>query len=211
VRRDVAVALRDLATPTLRHVVEAGQEMLCPADGSAETVLELDGAQAGFDFGARFIEVRDGLAPDKLTAETRKTGAQGKPGPAMVEWSQSPKGPWKSVWTFPAHGAGLDGEKIDRVLRWPEAFVSVRDLPEGSGKIYVRVRTQGPCVDNVRASAWSRGENPAGRLRITHTWTEKGVRRQHSEMVAAGAPQREYRITAGAGPQNESLTLEALP
>lgn len=211
VRRSLPVSLPLLANSGLRYVSEAGQGMLCPTARSAETIFELNGAETAFDFGARFLDVRDGLAPDKLTAETRATAVAARRGSAAVEWSPKPDGPWKTVWTFPSDAPGGDGELIERVLRWPEASVSVRDLPRGTRKVYIRLRTSGPCVDNVRASAWRQAEPPAGKLRITHAWRENGAPRQHVEIIGAGVRERSYGIPVGRDPRNEFLSFEALP
>jgi hypothetical protein len=209
VRKAVPLQLRNLTAPNLRVFSEAGQELLCPESGAAEKVVALD-ATAGFDFAARFLEIRAGLAPDKLTAETRATHAGDRSGVASLSWSLAPGGPWREAWTFPASRPGEDGEKIDRVLRWPEASFSVRDIPPGTSKVYVRVQTSGPCIDNVRAATWHKGDAPAGKLRITHSWTENGAPRKHTEIIGATTQESRYRIKAGAALRNESLTFEAL-
>ncbi len=89
----------------MRCVSEDGQDILWPAEGRTGEVLfclagPKAGVLAGFDVGARFLDLRDGLAPDKLTAETRRTklGA-GATVPdsarrASIEWSISPSGPF---------------------------------------------------------------------------------------------------------------------
>jgi hypothetical protein len=203
VRHKASLALQDLQSPNLRVLTENGQTLLCPGPGGGEKVVELD-ATTGFDFGARFIEIRNGLAPDKLTAEVRTTAAGDRSGAASIEWSTSPAGPWRKMWTFPS-------PNIDRVLRWPEANVSVRSLPKGTQKVYVRVRTSGPCVDNVRSAIWRAGDPPSGKLRVTHSWTEGGVQRQHSEFIAAAAQSRDYKVETETIPRNESVTFEMLP
>jgi hypothetical protein len=209
VRKAMPLALESMATADLRTLTEQGQTLLCPSSDAAEKIIELD-ATTGFDFGARFVEIRNGLAPDKLTAETRVTGAGDRSGAASIHWSTSPQGPWREAWTFPADTIGRDGETINRVLAWPDAFVSIRNLPAGSNKVYVRVRTSGPCADNVRAAVWHKGDPPQGKVRVTHSWTENNTRRQHTELISAGTQTYHYQIKAGEAPRNESVTFEAV-
>ncbi len=206
-REFVDTALEHLATASLHLKAERGQAMLCPESGSAQTTLKLP-AETAFDFGARFLEIRDNLAPDKLTAETRATGVGTRAGTATIEWALSPNGPWRTAWSFPSASKLPEGANA---LRWPEAFVSVPDLPAGTRAVFVRLITAGPCIDNVRASAWRKGTAPSGRLRITHRWTEGGTNREHVETVSAGAQAHSYTVRAGAAPHNESVIFEALP
>jgi hypothetical protein len=209
VRKTKSLALQDLQSSNLRVLTEKGQTLLCPGSDGGEKMVELD-ATSGFDFGARFIEIRNGLAPDKLTAEVRTTAAGDRSGTASIDWSTSPAGPWRKGWTLPSPAPSLDGETIERVLRWPEANVSVRSLPKGTQKVYVRIRTSGPCVDNVRSAVWEAGDAPAGKLRVTHAWTEGGVRREHGELISATEQSRDYKIKTMTAPRNESVTFEML-
>ena len=101
-------------------------------------MVELD-ATSGFDFGARFIEIRNrsGTGQANCRSEDHELQAT-RSGTASIEWSTSPAGPWRKGWTLPSPAPNLDGENIERVLRWPEANVSVRSLPKGTQKVYVR-------------------------------------------------------------------------
>lgn len=207
-------ALRRLASDGLELVEEQGQEMLRPKDGGGETVIELSAggkSLLGFDAGARFIHVTGGLAPDKLTAETRRTSVRTKPGTTSIEWALSRSGPWRTLWTYPTKPEWRDNDPIDRVLNWPEAFASVRELPQGVKSVYVRFRSTGPCLDNVRLAALTAGPTPKGRLKITHTWREQGSVRQHHELVDASTKEYSYVIWTGQDVHNESVTFESVP
>ncbi len=192
---------------------ENAQYVLKPRTGkSGEAIVKLSAAGkmlAGFDAGARFLDLRDGLAPDKLTAETRHTNVKTSEGPAELAWALKREGPYTPLWTWPQAPHWRDGEVITRLLRWPEVFRQVRDLPPGTTRVYVRFRSAGPALDNVRLAVYADAPPPRGELAITHVWTENGVRREHSESMAAGARSGHYSIVAGPNVKNEAIILQS--
>ncbi len=191
---------------------ENGQMFFKPETGKTGTaVFELSAGErplTGFDAGIRFLDLRNGLAPDKLTAETRHTAVQTAPGTATLEWSSSPSGPFTPLATYPKPEQWLDGERIDRVLLWPEMFTPVRDLPSGTRRVYVRVRSSGPAFDSVRLTVYAKGREPAGQLVITHEWTEDGSPRMHRETIDAGTVRKSYEVEAGPHVRNRAIVLQ---
>lgn len=165
----------------------------------------------GFDIGARFLDLRDGLAPDKYTAEVRQV----KPWPANVdrkfqpkasiEWSKSSQGPWNALWTYDAALSWRDGEPIDRTLRWPEVDRQVRDASLPSGKpVYVRLSFDGMAVDDIRLATYSRAAG-ASPLQVTHVWRENGTERRHTH---AGQASYVVDVPADAKIENLQIVLE---
>ncbi len=130
----IPVRLADAPAHDLDLVDEAGQEFLRPSAGkTGEAVYALEAGGdplVGFDVGARFLNLRGGLAPDKLTAETRHTAVTSSNGRASVSWSTLPGGPFHELWRYPAELEWRDGDPIDRLLLWPEVFRQIRDLPD---------------------------------------------------------------------------------
>ena len=86
VREPLPVVLsRTPETRNTRWLEEDGQGLLIPAgEGPAELVFEVaapaGSALTGLDAGGRFLDLSQGLAPDKLTAEVRKTAVRTPPG-----------------------------------------------------------------------------------------------------------------------------------
>jgi hypothetical protein len=213
-RKRIPVSLKRIRTEGFQYVEENGQEFLLPRETEGEAIIAISAEGrplTGLQAGARFLELRDGLAPDKLTAETRRTSFTTRRGGAWIEWSLSPEGPWTPLWAFDANPEWLDGEKIGRTLIWPEAFAATDNLPQGTTTAFVRFRSNGSAVDGIRLAAVARGDPPSGLVRITHRWTENGVEREHREEVDATLRQKQYRILAGSGVRNESITYEMVP
>ena len=159
---------------------------------------------AGFDVGARFLDLRGNLAPEKLTAETRRTAVTSPAGPAAIEWSLTRQGPFTTLWTYPEKLEWRDGDPVDRLLLWPQVFREVRDLPAGTKRVFVRLRSAGPSIDDIRQAVLAQGKKPAGRLRVTHIWTEGGAKKQHVEIFAAGS-------AAGATQSRRARTCKTKP
>ncbi|MGH9667735.1 MAG: hypothetical protein ACRD9L_25235, partial [Bryobacteraceae bacterium] len=122
---------------------------------SAEIVLPVaapDGGEIrGFDAGGRFLDLRDGFAPDKFTAELRRVTpwpAKDASAPeADLSWGTSPTGPYHTLWTYNAKLTWKDGQPIDRTLRWPEVDRHVNAVPPGTRRVYVRYRLCGIALD----------------------------------------------------------------
>jgi hypothetical protein len=206
-------------TAAVRCVTEDGQEMLWPEDGqTAEVVFELsapDGSPiGGFDAGSRFLDLRDGLAPDKLTAETRKTGhgnrsaSEAGATQGSLAWSTSLAGKYDVLWQYDPQRRWLDGNPVGQLLRWPEVDRRVRELPAGTRKIYVRYRFRGMGMDSVRlATVVIRSPAAAAALEIVHQWDADGRRREHREHIDRPDLAHDYVIDAGDARQVSNVAL----
>lgn len=205
-------------TALLRHlqcITESGQALLVPEEGqTGEAIYELSAKQAaltGFDAGARFLDMPDGLAPDKLTAEVRRSSVRTKLGEVSLSWSHSLNGPFAELWRWDKQMIWRDGDPIDRMLLWPEVFRSVRGLNVGDTRVYVRLRSSGPAIDNIRLATYSQLPQPKGRIAINQLWLEDGVSHEHTEHLAAGVRTHDFSLSAGPDIQNISVTLTAEP
>lgn len=171
------------------------------------------GTLSGFDAGGRFLDLRDGLAPDKFTAEVRKvdpwTSYAKAPANASLAWSTAPDGPWKTLWTFDENLPWRDGQVIDRTLRWPEVDQSVRGLPPGMQHVYVRYLAQGIAIDAVRLAVIRSVAPSPSPLRITHVYKLNGTEQHFSEEIPGGTLARQYGVDLPPGTiANEALILE---
>ena len=202
----------------VRCVTEDGQEILWPEDGqTAEVIFELaatDRSQlAGFDAGSRFLDLRDGLAPDKLTAETRRTsyGSRSETeaglARASLAWSASLDGKYEVLWQYDQRVPWLDGKPVTRLLRWPEVDRRVRDLPAGTRKVYVRYRFSGMGLDSVRLAAVTSQPLRPGVLEIVHRWDADGQRREHLERVERPELAHDYVIDTGDAVKMRNVAL----
>jgi hypothetical protein len=195
------------ASRNARYAEENGQGFIVPAGaGEAAIVFELAGDLTGFDAGGRFLDLRGGLAPDKLTAEVRKTAVRLPAGAprASLEWSLRPDGGFQTLWSYEEKLDWRDGDPVDRLLRWPEVDERVRSLPAGTNTVYVRYRLEGMALDDIRLAAISRAAAAASPLEITHLWSEAGTPRRHTERVSGP---RRYKVRAGTDVVNESIIL----
>ena len=190
-------------TRNIRYVSEHGQGWLAPdADGSAELIFEVSlpdrGALAGFDAGARFLDLRDHEAPDKLTAEVRHTKldpvAPNQLRAASLSWSLTPDGEYRTLWRYDANPTWLDGKPVKRLLRWPEVDREVRGLPPGTRKVYLRYRVEGMALDGIRLAAISTPRTPRGVLSLEHRWEENGHPRSHVEHIPDPAAEHSYTL-----------------
>jgi hypothetical protein len=229
-RRSVPVRLSRLSQYAFQEagvkcLTEEGQEVLWPEDGrSAEIIFQLEApggsALTGFDAGARFLDLRDGLAPDKLTAETRRSVladrsvGKGVVTEASLAWSTSPGGRYLILWQYDPLPHLRDGKPVDRLLRWPEVDRRVSDLPGETQKVYVRYRVAGMGMDSIRlATIVSHTPGKRGTLDIIHRWESDGQTREHRERIAR--PEQAYEYTVDTGPAhklaNTALILSCPP
>ena len=201
------------------YVGQGGQGYVVNQDGNpGDVVFELaasKGDLSGFDAGGRFLDLRNGIAPNKFTAEIRKVApwpanAKG-PGTASIAWSTRSNGPWTTIWAYNPKLTWLDGQPIPQVLRWPEVDRSVRTLPAGTRRVYVRYRIDGLAIDHFRL-ATIQPVNPAAsqHLEITQIWKQDGVEHEfHKNIQHANQPQQyQISIPEQGSVENVALILE---
>ena len=187
----------------VRNESEHGQGYLRNEDGhEAELIFALDRERDGrleaIDAGGRFLNLHSGLAPDKLTAETRKV----KPWPAdadapqsaSIAWATSPNGPWTTLWAFSDEKkVSAEGSQTLQTLQWPEIDRTVRGLPQGNGPLYVRYRFQNLAVDDVRLATTRTPVARPTTLTVTHCWTVDGKAATFTRSIK-GASNSHYEI-----------------
>ena len=142
------------------------------------------------------------------TAETRKTSySPAGPRAATLAWSTSPDGPFENLWSYNEEINWRDGEKIDRLLRWPEVDRVLRTLPAGTKHVYLRYQVRNMALDSVRFAALTAPKNPQNKLVVRHEWKENGELKQQTEKLTT--PGERYKVKAGTGTiENVALTLE---
>jgi hypothetical protein len=209
----ITTPLSQAPAHNFKLVNQSGQEFLLPSPGKtgeAVYALEADGSLlTGFDAGGRFLDLRDGLAPDKLTAETRHSGITTSAGEASISWSLSPGAPFHPLWRYPEELRWRDGDPINRLLLWPEVFRQIRDLPPDTKRVYVKFRSSGPALDKIRLAVYAKGPSPKGLLKLTQVWLENGVRRNHVEQFEGATRDRKFTINAGPNVRNLAVILAA--
>jgi hypothetical protein len=220
VRQSVPVApaaAREVAgsVTNARYVSDGGQGYWIPAaEGAAEFVFRLASPAAtplsGIDVGGRFLDLSTGLAPDKFTAEVRKVPAlKADNAAASIAWSDSPDGPFQTIWEFDPHLRWKDGIPIDRTLLWSEVDRHVELA--GARDIYVRYRVQNLAIDDFRMAVLTKAGPGSSALKITHVWKEDGVTRTAAQQIPAGAAERRYAIDTAPGARisNQAVIFEA--
>jgi hypothetical protein len=196
-----------------RYVSDGAQGYWIPAaDGPGEFVFRLtspDSAPlAGFDAGGRFLDLSNGLAPDKFTAEVRKVAAvRATHAAASIAWSKSPEGPFQTIWEYDPRLKWKDGIAIDRTLLWPEVDRHV-DLSRAS-EVHVRYRIRDLALDNFRLAVEAKG-GVSSALEVTHVWKEDGTAKSRTQRIPAGATGYHYavEIPQGAKVVNEAVIFE---
>ena len=153
--------------------------------------------------GGRFLDLRDGLAPDKLTAEVRKVTpwpSKNAPEPAArIAWSTKPEGPYRELWTYNPKLSWKDGQVIDRTLRWPEVDRHVDRIPAGTKKIYVRYTISGMAIDDFRLATINSRSQSSSPVRVTQLWKQNGVLKSHAEQIGAGIREHPFSIAIPEG------------
>ncbi|HEY2930825.1 MAG TPA: hypothetical protein VGK99_03695 [Acidobacteriota bacterium] len=210
-------ALNDFAfrQSGVRYTASESQGFLESLQGrTAEVIFEIsapgDSALKAFEAGGRFLDLNGGLAPDKFTAEVRRI-ARAHPltdpaGATSLSWSLSPGGPFKILWQYRAGWNGMDGERVDRALRWPEVDRRILELPSGTRHVYVRYRFRAMALDNIRLSAVNVEKDASPALEITHVWSREGRPQYHREAVDRPWHARTYTVDTGEGPlENEAI------
>ncbi len=205
-----------------RYVAEQAQGFLAPRDRQpAEIVVEVAApggrVLSGFDAGGRFLDIRHGEAPDKFTAEVRKTAYENDVPPgkrtASLAWSPTPEGPFTELWHYDAELKWKDGVPIDRTLRWPEVFRELRGLPVGARHVYVRYRLDGMALDSLRLASISAEGQKSPVLEVTHLWHEGSSARSHVERIAEPWRERQYSVHTDAKARiaNDAVILYCPP
>ncbi len=207
-------------TSNVRYIAEEGQGRLAPSGPrSAELIVELsvpEGARfSGFEAGGRFLDVREGVAPDKSAPQIRllKERAMSARAAATLAWSTAPDGEYKTLWTYEEEPKWRDGDRVQRLLRWPEVDVKVDALPAGARKVYVRYRFEAMSLDNPRLAVRFRAPLHQSALEITHLWREDGQARRHVERIDDPTAERRYFAETGNthSVTNESVILYCPP
>lgn len=220
-RWPVAVALEGIErfahrADNVRYVAESSQGFLAarrrePGDIIFELRAPHGEAISGFDAGGRFLDIRNGEAPDKFTAEVRKTAYAPEVPPddrrASLAWSLDSKGPFTELWRYDPDLKWKDGTPIDRTLRWPEVFRQVRALPDGTVHLYVRFRLEGMALDSIRLAAISPAPARSPVIEITHLWHEGAAARSHVESISEPWRERRYFVDTGTA---SPITNDAL-
>jgi len=170
----------------------------------------------GFDVGGRFLDLRDGLAPDKLTAEVRNVTpwpSRNAPAPAAwIAWSTKPDGPYRELWTYNPKLSWKDGQVIDRTLQWPEVDKHVDGLPTGTKKVYIRYTISGMAIDNFRLATINSRSQSSSPVRVTQLWKQNGVLKSHTEQIGAGVKDHPFSIAIpkGMNVENQAMIVECL-
>lgn len=226
-RRSIPVRLDALSRQAARvsgiaYREEQGQGFLLassPAQG--DVIFELknpDGSPlSGFEAGGRFLDLRDGLVPDKLTAEVRSLqlkleGAADAPRLGRLEWSATLDGPFQSLWTYRPPTDWKDGQPIDRVLLWPEVERGVTHLQADCRRVFVRYRLQGNmALDSVRLAVTSPGHLKPSQLQVTHTWEMATGPSSHSERISDPTRNHAYTVEVSGGDASNQAVIFYCP
>jgi hypothetical protein len=122
--------------------------------------------------------------------------------------SNSPDGPFQTLWEYDPHLKWKDGIAIDRTLRWPE--VDRHAVVSGASEIYVRYQIRDLAVDSFRLVGEKPGNQKSSALEVTHVWKEDGASKTHTERIAAGVSSHPYSvdIPAGAKVVNQAVLFE---
>jgi hypothetical protein len=193
----------------VRTISESGQTFLWPVQESpGELVFELSAPEgvelAGFNAGGRFLNLRGGLAPDKLTAEVRQTSFPAafsnanREAKASLAWSVRPEGPYASLWEYNPEVKWPDGQPVQQLLRWPEVDRSVRKLPGGTRKVYVRYSFTSMGLDTPRLATASRGTSSSPELEIRHQWFDEDRLVEHLERIRQPWKAHKYSFSTGS-------------
>lgn len=174
------------------------------------------GEMSGFDAGGRFLDLRGGLAPDKLTAEVRNVTpwpGSGAPAPhASIAWSPTIDGSYTTVWNYNPEITWKDGDPVERTLRWPEVDRHVSGLPAGIQRVFVRYEIEGMAIDDIRLAVNRSGLHASCPVAITHHWKEDGMQRKFVKVIPVSNSRMTYTIdtSPGANIENEAVEMECL-
>lgn len=220
--QDQVLQMASRAT-SVQSIVEQGQSIFWPERSkTAEIIFELAAANdadlSGFDVGGRFLDLREGLAPDKFTAEVRRTQIGRKPASeedpqASISWATSVDGTYHLLWLYQPNPAWKDGLSVRQVLHWPEVDRQIRSLPPGIKKVYVRYQMKGMGMDSPRLAALYPVPKKQARLEITHEWYADGEKKGYSQEIPNPFMKTNYVVNTGKAKQiiNHAITLYCPP
>ena len=167
------------------------------------------------DAGGRFLNLSQGLAPDKLTAETRHIAAwpadQAAPMSASISWSNSNHGPWTTVWALPPKTAQSNDMQGAHTLQWPEVDRKIQSVASGSSPVFVRYQFQNIAMDDVRLATMRRPVAAATQLRVTHCWNANGKPENSTHVSSSEQDSYSVSIPPGSDVQPVALVLSAGP
>lgn len=210
-----AIVLREISSEpyrvtNARYVSDGAQGYWVPAsDKPGELIFRVLGPLNAVDAGARFLDLSDGLAPDKFTAEVRKVAAlPSTNAAASIAWSKSADGPFQTLWEYDPRLKWKDGIAIDRTLRWPE--VDRRADVAGASEIFVRYQIRDLAVDSFRLATEQPGSVKSSAITVTHLWKENAAAKSHTERIGAGDARHPYSIDIPIGVRvlNQALIFE---
>lgn len=219
VRRELNIELAQVEkvaqrVSNARYVTDGAQGFWAPAsDGPVEFVFRLAGTQgkplSGFDAGGRFLDLSRGLAPDKFTAELRGvTPILAQRPAASIAWSESPAGPFRTIWEFNPKPGWKDGDAIDRTLAWPEVdrYVALPKIRE----VYIRYSLRDLALDHIRLATETQPPAGTSPLVVSHTWKEGEIPKTYSATIPPGALDHRYTIDipVGAKVADEAIVFE---
>jgi hypothetical protein len=193
------------------YVSDGAQGFWIPAaHGPADFIFHVATRDAGLlsalEAGGRFLDLTAGLAPDKFTAEVRKVAALRANQPAAaIAWSNSPAGPFQTIWEYDPHLQWKDGIPIDRTLRWQEIDRHVEI--SGARDIYIRYRIQDLALDQFRLAVEAKQAVHPFAVEVTHVWLENGARKTLTRRIPPGAAEYRYSIEI---PPNARVVNEAV-
>lgn len=205
-----------------QHVIfqmDHGQGWLRNEDGhDGELIFAFDRDEEGtlqeVDAGGRFLNLSGGLAPNKLTAETRPVprwpSDSKAPQTGSLAWSTSEHGPWTTLWSFADGKLPLseDAGKL-QTLQWPEVDRRITALPPGSGPVYVRYQFRNVALDDVRLATMRAPKTPATRLTVTHCWTANDKASNFSRALSSDTATYSIDVPEAAIVQPTAFVLSA--
>ena len=201
-----------LSTDSIQYVEEDSNGLLLPEKlENGEVIFELSAPDSsplkGLLAGGRFLVLGE-LAPEKLTAETRKTALEKSPPivEASLSWALSPEGPWHPVWKYDPPSNWLDKWPVDRLLLWPEVDEHISDLPRETKRVYVRYLLNGMALDEVRLATFTPADSRTS-LVVTHNWFSRGSKLSHSQEIKQLNRPFDYMVNTGPFAEVRNLSI----
>jgi hypothetical protein len=80
-------------------------------------------------------------------------------------------------------------------------------LPAGTKRVYVKLLTSGPAIDNIRLAVYADAVSKPTDLTITQQWSEGQIRKEHVERISDAAKTYQFRVDAAV--RNEAIVFAA--